>query len=215
MARPRKGANVDTRGRILRAAADEFARHGYNASGIERIAARARVNKALIYYYFRNKLGLYHEILHSSIAGLAAALAEVVGSRASADTKLARYVETLVGYLDANKHLGSILLRELADGGRRFDVAAFRTMLEIPPLLARLVGQGRAEKVFSPCDPLMLHFLLTGTTLFMASNMPIRRRIRRLGLAEPPVDAASTTAALVGVARRMLRKDHIDEPTPS
>jgi hypothetical protein len=83
-------------------------------------------------------------------------------------------------------------------------------MLEIPPLLFRLVSQGRAEKTFAAFDPLMLHFLLMGTTLLMASNMPVRRRIRQLGLAEPPVDAATTTAALHSIARRVLRKDHPD-----
>jgi hypothetical protein len=83
-------------------------------------------------------------------------------------------------------------------------------MLEIPPLLFRLVSQGRAEQTFAAFDPLMLHFLLMGTTLLMASNMPIRRRIRQLGLAEPPIDAATTTAAIHSIARRVLRKDHPD-----
>ena len=210
MPRPKKGTNVDTRGRIVRAAVDEFARHGFDATGVDRIARRARVNKALIYYYFRNKLGLYHEVLHASVSGLVAVLTPIVEGPATAETKLTRYVDALVAFLDSNPHLPPILLRELADGGRHLDTAALKRMLELPPLLFRLITQGRAEKTFANFDPLMLHFLLMGTTLLMASNMPVRRRIRQLGLAEPPVDAATTTAALHSIARRVLRKDHPD-----
>jgi TetR/AcrR family transcriptional regulator len=210
MSRPRKGTNVDTRGRILRAGIDEFARHGFNASGVDRIARKARVNKSLIYYYFRSKLGLYHAVLHASIDGLVAALTPIVEGPASAEAKLTRYVDGLVGFLEAHPHLPPIMLREMADGGRHLDLPTLKRMLEIPPLLFRLVSQGRAEKTFAAFDPLMLHFLLMGTTLIMASNMPIRRRIRQLGLAEPPVDTATTTAALQSIARRVLRKDHSD-----
>jgi len=212
MPRPKKGVNLDTRGRILRAATDLFARQGYDATGVERIAGRARVNKALIYYYFRNKLGLYQHVLHAALAGLVARLEATVGRPGSADARLALYVDALVGYLDDQPQLAPIMLRELADGGRHLDVAALEQMLQIPPLLARLIAQGRAEKVFAAYDPLMLHFLLMGTSLLMTSNMPIRRRVRQLGLAQPPVDGPATTQALLGVVRRLLRKDHADVP---
>jgi hypothetical protein len=48
----------------------------------------------------------------------------------------------------------------------------------------------------------------------MASNVPIRRRVRQLGLAQPPLDTAATTELLQAVARRTLRKDHTDASTP-
>lgn len=210
MARPRKGTRGDTRGRILQAAIDEFARRGYDAAGVDRIARRARVNKALIYYYFSNKLGLYREILHQALAGLVAALREAVEGPGDAAARLDRYVAALVQYLDAKPHLPPIMLRELADGGRHLDAAALRGMLTIPPLIVRLVAQGRAERTLSSFDPLMLHFVLMGTSMLMASNVPIRRRVRSLGLAQPPLDPGATTVLLQSVARRTLHKDHTD-----
>ena len=104
------------------------------------------------------------------------------------------------------------MLRELADGGRHLDEATLREMLTLPPMLAELIGQGRAEGAFREFDPLMLHFVITGTAMLMASNVPIRRRVRQLGLAEPPVDSGATTAVLQTIASRTLRKDHIDAP---
>lgn len=210
MARPRTGSRGDTRGRILKAGIDEFARHGYDGAGVDRIARRARVNKALIYYYFANKRGLYHEILSASLHGLVEALREVVDGAGSADARMARYIETLVEHLDTHQHLPPIMLREMADGGHHLDVQALRQMLQLPQLLARLLSDGRKEGAFGSFDPLMLHVVLMGTSMVMASNVPIRKRIRRLGLAQPPLESTATTAVLQAVARKALRKDHTD-----
>ncbi len=46
-----------------------------------------------------------------------------------------------------------IMLRELADGGRHLDVETLRQMLTLPPLLFRLVGQGRDEGAFGAIRP--------------------------------------------------------------
>ena len=213
MARPRSTAKGDTRGRILKAAIDEFASHGYDAAGVDRIARRARVNKALIYYYFANKRGLYHEILHASLQDLVAPLRLVVDGQAMPTPNWPATSTRWSSTSTAHPHLPPIMLRELADGGRHLDVETLRQMLTLPPLLFRLVGQGREEGAFGPFDPLMLHFVLMGTAMLMASNVPIRRRVRQLGLAQPPLDTAATTALLQAVARRTLRKDHTDAST--
>lgn len=207
MARPKNTARVDTRARIFQAGIVEFAARGYDGAGVDRIARRARVNKALIYYYFESKRGLYREILHDALRALVDALAAVVERDLDARRKLDLYVETLNGFLLAQPHLPPIMLRELAEGGRHLDVEALRTMANIPAILVRLVGQGRREGTFSEIDPLMLHFVLFGTTMLMTSNEPIRRRIRQLGLADPPIDREATTAALRALARHVTRKD--------
>ena len=208
MARPRRQARGDTRRRILTAATDEFARRGYDAAGVDRIAARARVNKALIYYYFANKRGLYHELLRANVQGLVAPLRAVVEGPGDAESKLSRYIATLVEHLDRHPHLPPIMLREMADRGGHLDVDTLREMLQIPPLLVALLRQGRQEGVFADLDPMMLHFVLMGTAMMMAGNAPIRRRVRRLRMAEPPIEASVTTATLQMLARRALRKDY-------
>jgi AcrR family transcriptional regulator len=45
--------------RILAAAAAEFAERGFAGARVDRIARRARVNKAMIYYHFASKQRLY------------------------------------------------------------------------------------------------------------------------------------------------------------
>ena len=60
----------DTRERIRCSALREFAEHGFSGARIDRIAARSGANKAMIYYHFEGKEGLYFEILKMTYSGI-------------------------------------------------------------------------------------------------------------------------------------------------
>jgi len=57
----------DTRARLLHAAAEVFAEHGYEAATIRQICARAGANVALVNYHFGDKLELYTEVLRTCL----------------------------------------------------------------------------------------------------------------------------------------------------
>ena len=50
-----RGRPDESRAAILKAAAREFAEHGIAGSRTDAIARKAKVNKALLYYYFKDK----------------------------------------------------------------------------------------------------------------------------------------------------------------
>src|ERR1700712_75929 len=54
---------VQTQARILRAARNEFMRHGYSGARVERISRAARSSDRMIYYYFESKEALYLAVL--------------------------------------------------------------------------------------------------------------------------------------------------------
>ena len=62
--RPRKieGENVESATRILDAAEQLFARHGFYGVSVRAVADHAGVNTALAHYYFRTKLGLFDAV---------------------------------------------------------------------------------------------------------------------------------------------------------
>ncbi len=55
-----------TRHAILTAATDEFASHGLGGARVDRIAARAAINKRMLYYYFGNKEALFLAVLEQA-----------------------------------------------------------------------------------------------------------------------------------------------------
>jgi len=56
-----------TKARILAAALHEFAAKGIAGARVDAIAARAKVNKRMLYHYFGSKEGLYREILRGRL----------------------------------------------------------------------------------------------------------------------------------------------------
>jgi len=63
-----------TRAKLLDAATEVFAERGYYATTVREISQRAGTNIASVNYYFRDKLGLYTEVLRRAVSsvGLAA-----------------------------------------------------------------------------------------------------------------------------------------------
>ena len=67
-----RGQPEESRAAILQAAAQEFAEHGIAGARTDAIARAARVNKALLYYYFKDKETLYGAVLDDAFSGMKA-----------------------------------------------------------------------------------------------------------------------------------------------
>src|ERR1700760_149620 len=65
-----RGEPEKPRAAILKSALEEFAHEGVTGARTDEIARRAGVNKALLYYYFKDKEGLYAAALDHVFTGL-------------------------------------------------------------------------------------------------------------------------------------------------
>lgn len=81
----------DARTRILDAATREFSANGLAGARTERIAESAKVNKALLYYYFRSKDALYIAALESAAARVAEASLSVLSLPCSPGERVVRF----------------------------------------------------------------------------------------------------------------------------
>ncbi|MFI6097099.1 TetR family transcriptional regulator [Lentzea sp. NPDC051213] len=63
-----------TKAKLLEAALEEFSQHGIAGARVDRIAAKAGCNKAMIYAYFGSKEGLFDELLRIQIDRVIAAV---------------------------------------------------------------------------------------------------------------------------------------------
>ncbi|RQD75485.1 MAG: TetR/AcrR family transcriptional regulator [Candidatus Syntrophonatronum acetioxidans] len=68
---PQNNTRQDTKIRILEAAEKVFSEKGFDGSRVDEIARRAKVNKALIYYYFSSKQNLFEELIKEHLEELA------------------------------------------------------------------------------------------------------------------------------------------------
>ena len=67
MSRPKKADQIDAAEKLLASAKKLFLKNGYERVTIREIADDAKVNSALIQYYFGDKAGLYQAVLDSVI----------------------------------------------------------------------------------------------------------------------------------------------------
>lgn len=77
-----------TREVILHAASREFRRHGFDGASTVAITEAADVHASLLYYHFRNKLGLYKAVVLSAIEQVAERANEGLSTSGSAGERL-------------------------------------------------------------------------------------------------------------------------------
>jgi AcrR family transcriptional regulator len=105
-----------SRENIIGVAGEIFAERGYEAATIKEITERAGVNVASVNYYFRDKLGLYTEVLRQCLHNGRLALPPE-DCALSPEQRLTRYIDSFMHSLVAAGRpgwCGRLMVRELA-----------------------------------------------------------------------------------------------------
>ena len=205
MPRAKKHA-PDTRKRILAAACEEFGAHGFAATTVDRIARRARVNKAMIYYHFPDKRALYSCIIRDVFAPISDRVRDAMANDEPASRKLDRLIETLVRSIDQSSHFLPIFLREIADGGAHLGPEELGQIAGIFASVRGVIGDGAAQKIFQPVHPALAHFTLIGPLVMFRATAPVRARIKSVRHIDiPDADTDMLVRHLQMVAKRMLQ----------
>src|SRR6202162_49689 len=87
-----RGRPEESRAAILKAAVAEFAEHGIAGARTDAIARAAHVNKALLYYYFKDKDALYEAVLDQVFSGMRAQVAPLLEGTLPPRQKVLNYV---------------------------------------------------------------------------------------------------------------------------
>src|ERR1700752_1530835 len=108
-----RGQPEESRAAILGAAAQEFAEHGIAGARTDAIAREARVNKALLYYYFGDKETLYGAVLEEAFSGLKNTVFRVLDSDLPPRQKMMAYVGAYFDYIASNQLYPRLMQREM------------------------------------------------------------------------------------------------------
>lgn len=93
----------DSKTRILETATRLFAHKGFDGVGMRQLAREAKVNLAMINYFFGSKNKLLEEILSEFYQGLMQIMRESVAGDDPPPVKLKRYLVAAAGYVAANQ----------------------------------------------------------------------------------------------------------------
>jgi AcrR family transcriptional regulator len=170
----------NTRGKILEAATAEFARHGLGGARVDRIAARARANKRMLYYYFGDKDGLFLAALEDRYAHIRAAECSLELEHLDPRVAVRRLVEFTWSYFLEHPEFLTLLNSENLHKGRH--VRRSRRVPEmhshLVQLLRGVLRRGEAQGLFRRgVDPVQLYISIAGEGYFYLSNRYTLSRI--------------------------------------
>ena len=114
-----RGEPEKTRAAILKAAMHEFASEGVAGARTDAIALAAGVNKALLYYYFKDKETLYGAALDSVFTGLREKLLSVLDGPLPSREKVLAYVGAHFDFIaSAGPEYPRLVQHEMMRAGR-------------------------------------------------------------------------------------------------
>jgi TetR/AcrR family transcriptional regulator len=183
-----------TRDAILAAAATAFAARGFSGTSVDSIAAASGFNKAMIYYHFRNKKGLYVEILRDVFRMLGGRAADIADADLPPAGKIEAFIDAFDNMAATRPFMPPIMMREMAEGAVHLDSETLRLMAAIFGNLSRILEEGAAKGVFRPAHPVLTYFTLISPIIFFRATAPIRAA---LGKTHVPDVLAIDPAAFV------------------
>jgi len=169
--------------RILAAAAIEFAARGYAGARVDRIARRARVNKAMLYYHFGSKRTLYRTLLRQTFSGAADRIQTIARSSRPAEEKIDRLIAALAEIITEHAFFPAIMLREVAEGGAHLDPDTLKALASVPLAVGAVVQQGIAEGRLRSIHPVAAYFTMLAPIVMFMAGEPIRKELAARHLA--------------------------------
>jgi len=178
----------DTEQRILDAAHSVFVRRGTAGARMQEIAEEARVNKALLHYYFRNKNRLAEAVFRRVAASLFARVGAILGGDETLERKIERVVALYLDQLSATPYAPGYVISELNQhperSGQLLDaVRQIRDQTGAPNFLTTLatqLGQCARAGDIRPIPPEQFIVNLVALCIFPFAARPLLCTILQL-----------------------------------
>jgi TetR/AcrR family transcriptional regulator len=188
-----------TRKTILRAAIREFSAHGLAGARTDAIAESAKVNKALLYYYFKSKSGLYAAAIEEVSSAVAERAFAALDPKHSAGERVLRTALSHFDRILTQRDFQSLMQQEMIRM-RRGESEALPTMVEnvFKPLLGKLqeaIHDGIQTGELCQVDWLQVVYSVLGANVLYFLSAPMMRLMLPFDPIAPAAIASRRKAA--------------------
>jgi TetR/AcrR family transcriptional regulator len=212
MAAPTK-SRLGTRGRpeqsraaILKAAVAEFAREGVAGARMDAIAHSAGLNKALLYYYFKDKEALYEAVLDEVFVGVREAIRNALSQQLPPPDRLRAYVHAHFDYIASHPLYPRIVHAEFLRAGKepsRLQRVAREYFRPVFADIAALLREGASKGEFREVDPVQFIPSMIAMIVFFFTTAPIMKVVTGFDPMSPE-RLAERRAAIVDIISAAL-----------
>ena len=143
---------------IIQAANKIFLENGYAGTRMQDIADEAKINKAMLHYYFKNKETLFRMIFLENFGLLIPLINQVIEAKTSIKEKLLNIAELYIDLMQSNPKLPLFVINELSNHSDSFIAAIKDSQNELPNFkqLIQEVKDAVKKKEIAPIDPELL-----------------------------------------------------------
>jgi TetR/AcrR family transcriptional regulator len=154
--------------KIIKAAQREFAQYGYEGARVDRIAQKARINKAMIYYHYKSKENLYESLLSKVYTTVFPRITETIPQNIGPKEKLELIISTFIDFIkDLDEDFIRMMLRELSSGGKYFKKLMLpKVIVPMVGIVQELFDNGVKQGVFKPVIPHYSFIQILGSIIF-------------------------------------------------
>jgi TetR/AcrR family transcriptional regulator len=135
---------------------------------VDQIARQAKVNKALIYYYFRGKKRLFMAVLDDLFSALLAVVESGAKAPGSAEKRLFSMIGAYFDFVNSRRTYPHIVQREMIGGGKFLEAMA-QHIRPLHELGKRVIAEGIQEGHFEKVDPGQFLFSVVALIAFYFS----------------------------------------------
>ena len=179
-----RGQPEESRAAILKAAVGEFAEHGVAGARTDAIARAAHVNKALLYYYFKDKDALYEAVLEHVFRGLRERVVPVLERPLPPREKILEYLGVYFDYIAANPRFPRVVQAEWTRSPRKQTARMERIAQEyFRPIYQKLVEvlqTGIEAGDFRRVNPMDFLPSMVAVIVFYFSSAPVMKALMKV-----------------------------------
>lgn len=110
-----------TKDRILEVASIEFAKYGYDAVSMNNLVKKLDINKATVYYHYKDKKTLYIEVIKSVVEVINEKTRQIFKDDLSAEELFNAYLNVQIESIKEMPYTAALALREIANLGADID----------------------------------------------------------------------------------------------
>jgi len=213
LSKPRMGSRgrpEESRAAILEAAVQEFSREGVAGARTDAIARAAGVNKALLYYYFKDKDTLYGAVLDQAFGGLTSTLLEILDLDLPPRKKILAYAGGHFDYIASHARYPRIvqgeMMRASRGGSAQFQRIVKQYFRPLAGKLAQAIKEGQVKGEFRPGNPEQYMLSIIAVVVFYFINAPVMRMVSGADPLSPELIAARRAAVLDFISAALFRE---------
>ncbi|WP_313802162.1 TetR/AcrR family transcriptional regulator [Sphingobium sp.] len=164
---------IETRERIIDAAIEEFARHGFEGVSTRSVSINAGTRHTLVTYHFEGKEGLWYAVMDRVVRSFTTQQQERLEGLRGVDevVQLRLLLEEFVRYSARDPRLHKLMSHAASEASPQLERMMAEYLGSYFKMIARLIKAAQVKGAFVAGDPNHLHYLFIGaaTRIFMQS----------------------------------------------